>query len=37
MTLGAVNLNAALAPTTSDRHEGEIPVHVDSITGHELA
>jgi hypothetical protein len=35
MTLGAVNLNAALAPTTSDRHEGEIPVH--SITGHELA
>src|SRR5439155_16921930 len=23
--------------TTGDRHEGEIPAHVDSTTGHELA
>jgi mannose-6-phosphate isomerase-like protein (cupin superfamily) len=23
-------------PTTGDRHEGEIPDHVDSTTGHEL-
>ncbi|MGI5340590.1 cupin domain-containing protein [Streptomyces sp. CA-181903] len=23
-------------PTTGDRHEGEIPAHVDSTTGHEL-
>jgi hypothetical protein len=22
--------------TTGDRHEGEIPEHVDSTTGHEL-
>ncbi|MBZ4319821.1 cupin domain-containing protein [Streptomyces huiliensis] len=24
-------------PTTGDRHEGDIPSHVDSTTGHELA
>ncbi|MER5783829.1 cupin domain-containing protein [Streptomyces mobaraensis] len=23
-------------PTTGDRHEGELPAHVDSTTGHEL-
>jgi mannose-6-phosphate isomerase-like protein (cupin superfamily) len=23
--------------TTGDRHDGEIPAHVDSTTGHELA
>jgi hypothetical protein len=46
MTAEPVNLPDPLAsftaiwptgtPTTGDRHEGDIPDHVESTTGHEL-